>query len=268
VAVVTTGAVPPGTRVSTGSVPRALEGVVQRSACTETDGDALLLRLPHVGRLLARHGDEVTIDAPDAHPDAVRRYLHGPIAAALHQQRGHIVLRGAALSDGRRTIVLVGRAGAAVPPVAISLLRTGWRLVAAEPCAIDGVRVVGGSSRLGLWPDDAARLQLEASQLAPRQPDSPILDFDVAETSSSSPDVRHIVVLCRGLHSSDVEVQHPAGADRFLAITPVTHRDLAQGEPWLGSVSTMLDRVEVTTLRWPGGLELNEVVRLVRETIA
>src|SRR4051812_39128546 len=94
-----------------GPVPERLEDALVRGPVVEGARDAVLLRLPRVGRFLVRPGEPLTVDrAPSASDADVRCFADGPAAAAAALLRGALPLRAACVSIGGRAVAIAGGA--------------------------------------------------------------------------------------------------------------------------------------------------------------
>ena len=247
-----------------GTVPLRLDRAPVQRVGVDADERAFLLRVPHVGRFLARNGDEVIVDAAGAAPSAVARYLEGPVLAALWQQRGSLVMRGAAVVDGDEAVLLVGACGSGASTLAGALVDRGQALVSDGWCAVGPGGAAWGPPRLHLWDFSCRLLGRDPELLEPVQPGSRMRVLPVAQRSSPSGSVpvRAVVVL--------TPVQHPAGevvADscrgtgRFLAVLPALHEDTGRsGAHRMEAAADLVRGVPVIQLCWTLGSSIEAIV--------
>jgi hypothetical protein len=156
-----------------GAVPPGLEAPDRVEAIYQTRGrEEYLLTLPGTGRILIRHGREVTVDVErGADPVNTRALLTGPIQAVLWHQRGLLPLHANAVVIGGRAVALAGNAAAGKSALAATLAQRGHETLADDICVVDvgapGVTALPGVARLRLWRDTLDTLGIAPDGLSP-----------------------------------------------------------------------------------------------------
>jgi hypothetical protein len=156
-----------------GKVPLRFETPDRVEAIFQTRGrDEYLLSLPGTGRILIRHGREVTVEPEaDADPLYTRALLTGPMQAMLWHQRGLLPLHANAVAIGDRAVALAGPSAAGKSTLAAILARDGHLILADDVCAVDiganppRATVLPGVAPLRLWRDTIERLGLPLNGL-------------------------------------------------------------------------------------------------------
>lgn len=111
--------------------------------------------------------------APGALDDEARLIHHVLEAHALQlvTHTGRTPLHAAAVSDGRRAMLLAGPGGAGKSTLCYALVRAGWRLIADDVSFLEitaAPRVWGNTTHIRLLPD-AAGLFVELARLQPQR---------------------------------------------------------------------------------------------------
>jgi hypothetical protein len=147
-----------------------------RGPLIEAVPDAVLVRVPAVGRYLVRAGAVTVERMPDATDADVRCFLDEPVAAAAALLDGELPLRAAAVAVGGRAVAICGPPAAGKSVLAAALARRGHGVLA------DAVVVLARSPRGGaplvrplapepvLWPDSAEELGLAVESGRPVRP--------------------------------------------------------------------------------------------------
>jgi hypothetical protein len=155
-----------------GKVPAHLEAADHIAPIFETQGhDHYVLRLPGTGRMLVRHGCEVTVEPePDADLTAICAIFTGPIQSVLWHQRGLLPLHATAVVVDGRAIALGGPSGSGKSTLAARLSAKGYMPMADGVCAIDmadgkPISVLPGIPHLQLWRDALDRLGIAVDGL-------------------------------------------------------------------------------------------------------
>ncbi|HEY0633036.1 MAG TPA: hypothetical protein VGC98_13350 [Thermoleophilaceae bacterium] len=188
-----------------GHVPERLADACVRGPVVEGAPDAVLLRLPRVGRFLVRADVPAAVErAPGATDADIECFIRGPVAAAAALLRGALPLHAAAVSIGGRAIAIAGISGSGKSAVAAAMALRGHAVLADAVTVVDGlVRPI--APKPVLWPDMVEELGLDPShgevvrpalakrafQLGPRPEAAPlqtvvILLSDPARTRAAS----------------------------------------------------------------------------------
>lgn len=157
-----------------GAVPPRLHEPDHSEAIFQTRGrDEYLLVLPGTGRILVRHGRQVTVELEHgADPINTRALLTGPIQAVLWHQRGLVPLHANAVVIGGRAVALAGTAAAGKSALAATLARDGHQPLADNLCVLDDAgktapaMVLPGVALLRLWRDTIEHLATPADGMA------------------------------------------------------------------------------------------------------
>jgi len=149
--------------VTEARVPERLPEAAYSGPVIEATAEAILLRLPRVGRFLVEASGSVTVEravtATDADLDC---FLDGPVEAARALLAGALPLRAAAVSIGGRAVALAGLSGAGKSAVAAALALRGHPTLADAVTVADDV-VRPRSPEPVLWPDMVEALGLDPS---------------------------------------------------------------------------------------------------------
>ena len=159
---------PPGVPVlREDSVPERLPGALARGPLVEATADAVLIRVPLVGRFLVRGEGPTLVERAAGATDAdLGCFRDGPVAAAAALLRGELPLRAACVSVAGRTVLLCGPSAAGKSALAAALAQRG------HPVLADAVALISTGPGEGpptvtpvapepvLWPDTAAELGL------------------------------------------------------------------------------------------------------------
>lgn len=156
-----------------GTVPLGLDAPDRVEAIFQTRGrDEYLLTLPGTGRILIRHGREVTVDVESgADPVNMRALLTDPIQAVLWHQRGLLPLHANAVVISGRAVALAGTSAAGKSALAATLAQQGHEILADDICVVDvdapRVTLLPGVAHLRLWRDTLDELGVAADGLCP-----------------------------------------------------------------------------------------------------
>lgn len=128
----------------------------------EIDASGFLLRLPAIGRLLAREGRQLAIEPdPGVEPRDMLAFALGTGLGALLYQRGITVLHASAVARDDQAFAFCGPSGIGKSTLAAALCKAGCRFVSDDVSAIR----LNAEGRPLLWPD-ARQLKLFDAGLA------------------------------------------------------------------------------------------------------
>ena len=97
------------------------------------DVDRFWFRVKAVGEFLIQYGTEIIVQIyADADLALVRLFAIGSAFSALMHQRGALVLHGAVLTDGVKTVLFTGESGAGKSTMAAMLWKRGYKVVAED----------------------------------------------------------------------------------------------------------------------------------------
>jgi hypothetical protein len=153
-----------------GFVPLSLADSTSTGPTWEIANETFLLRVPRLARFLMTAGRDIEVDLE---PGALERdatgFILGTAFGILLHQRGALVLHGAAVAMGQRSIAICGASGAGKSTLAAALCRDGFTFVTDDLCVIglDENRrpvVLPDGRRLKLWKDAIDRLDLATRQ--------------------------------------------------------------------------------------------------------
>ena len=131
------------------------------------------------GSFAIHAGREIVVDAPAGlDEDVLRLYLLGPVLALALHQRGWLMLHASAVAIGGRVAAFLGGSGWGKSTMAAALHQRGHALVADDFVAVPAAdqagqapRVYPGFPQIKLWPEAAASVGADASQLPRLHPD-------------------------------------------------------------------------------------------------
>ena len=134
------------------------------------DVDRFWFRITAVAEFLIQQGTEIIVQIyPDADLALVRLFAIGSAFSALMHQRGALVLHGAVLTDGAKTVLFTGESGAGKSTMAAMLWKCGYKVVAEDVAVLyqhdDKWLVYPGYPFMRICPDMFAALQLNTDPL-------------------------------------------------------------------------------------------------------
>ena len=154
-----------------GSVPLRLPDAVVRGPVVEATSDAVLFRIPNVGRFLVHGEGPALVERAYGATDAdLGCFADEPVAAAAALLRGNVVLHAASVSVGGRAVALCGPSALGKSALAAALVQRGHAGLADAVTAISaepetGVPIVAPlAPEPVLWPDIAEELGLDGGQ--------------------------------------------------------------------------------------------------------
>ncbi|WP_087462572.1 hypothetical protein [Oleiphilus messinensis] len=117
-----------------------------------------LVDVANTARYFIRNGDQINVEpAPEANMAAVSLHLTDTALGVLLLQRGVLLLKGAAVTNGREAMVFAGGAATGKSTLAFHFCRQGWELLGDRFCALEirgnNVFVYPIQRRLMLWQD-------------------------------------------------------------------------------------------------------------------
>lgn len=150
-----------------GPVPTSLDHADQHGPNWQMAGDAFLLRVPDVVRMLLIGGQHLTWQCEGATrpEDAVIFVAASGIGLLLHQ-RGRAVLHASAVAVDGRAMLFCGPSGAGKSTIAAMLARRGHDLLSDDQCVLSGLgqgtpMVHPDGRAMKLWRQAIERLQLD-----------------------------------------------------------------------------------------------------------
>lgn len=168
-----------------GRVPTRLERPDYIAPIFQTAGTGeYLLVLAGTGRVLIRHGSEITVE-PESGLAATNlsAVLTGLVQAVLWHQRGLLPLHASVVVIGGRAVALCGPGASGKSTLAAVLAAQGYLAIADDICVVDGsnnggVLVHPGGMRLQLWGDALADLGVATDGLQRALPHKERYFFD------------------------------------------------------------------------------------------
>jgi hypothetical protein len=177
-----------------GHVPEGLPDARVRGPVVEASVDALLLRLPRVGRFLVHADGSVSVErAPGATDADIVCFIRGPVAAGAALLRGAVPLHAAAVSIDGRTIAIAGLSGSGKSALAAAMALRGHAVLADAVAVVDElVRPLAPDPVL--WPDMVSELGLDPDQGEIVRPALAKRAFSLGPRPEAAP-LRAVVVL-------------------------------------------------------------------------
>ncbi len=151
-----------GVIIAAGAIPGQLEQPEKVRRHYQTAPGVVLLHAKGVGRMLVEHGRRITYEgAPGCTDELLAGHVLGSGLAAIHHQRGNVVLHGASICRGGRVFLICGKSGAGKSTTTAHLLANGGETLGDDVAAIgDGPNylVHPGPASTRLADDALARL--------------------------------------------------------------------------------------------------------------
>jgi hypothetical protein len=254
------------------ALPEALPDAVVRGPVVEATRDAILLRVPTVGRFLVRDGEPVRLDRHPRAADAdIRCFLDGAVAAAQALMRGVPALRAATVVLNGRAVALVGVPAVGKSTVAAALARRG------HPVLADSVTVVEQdgqihplAARPQLWPDMVARLELDPAAGEPVRPGLSKLAFDLGQGEAAP--LGAVVQLANTVVHDEPTHSIVTGSDKTFALLRFAWCTRLLGPlglegRWFTLVSRAAAAVDVWHVLKPSALSPGDVAALLEEAV-
>jgi hypothetical protein len=204
-------------------VPSTLSNARERGVLFDASPEGYLLRVPGVGRFLARDGREILVE-PDGGSalDIATFVLGSPLSALLHQ-RGVLLLHASGVLGAKGAILLAGHSGRGKSTAAAALALRGYPVITDDAAVVtldpDGRPVVhSGGTRINLWQDALDRLG-HTGEVGRRVREG-IEKFAVPVPISVDPTPKPLVkVFLLGTHNrSEVVVESLADGAKFEAL--------------------------------------------------
>jgi hypothetical protein len=261
-------------------VPHRLPGAAVRGPLIEATPEAVLLRVPMVGRFLARSDGPVAVERAAGATDAdLHCFRDGPVAAAVALLQGRLVLRAACVSIGGRAVALCGASAAGKSAIAAALGQRGHPVIAdavtvmsAEPGEPPLVTPLAPDPVL--WPDTARELRLDGPPAARRV--RPALDMHAYRLGPRpvTTEVAAVAILRTGATRSEPVVEPLAGMAKLPPLMASRwHGRLVEPLGQLAAQFAILTRLAavvagVHLVRPQGGAPLSRLADLVEGVLA
>jgi hypothetical protein len=204
-------------------VPARLADAVVRGPQIDAARDAILLRVPDVGRFLVRSDGPVLVERADGASDADLRCFRDEAVAALAALLARrLVLRAASVAIGAHVVALCGPSGAGKSALAAALAQRG------HPVLSDSVTVLspgpdGGAPTVApvapepvLWPDAVEALGLKPGAGRHVRPPLPKRAYRLGpDNRPASPALAAVVILQPTPASSGVSLEAVSGGAKL-----------------------------------------------------
>jgi hypothetical protein len=161
----------PDIEIRYGTVPDHLSGAVQPMPEAQITSDAVLLKIPSIGRFHIQSGKQILVQ-PDSDVQAadLRLFLLGSALGAIYFQRGDFPLHASVVVINDAAVAFSGDPGAGKSTLAAWLNEQGHPLLCDDVCVIrftDGQRPMAYPAfpRLKLWTDALSALDIDPQGL-------------------------------------------------------------------------------------------------------
>lgn len=220
----------PDVEIRLGSVPEALEQPKDSGAAFQASDKEFLLKIKDVAAFYIKDGNSIVIQPFEGSSELdVRIFLLGSVFGALLQQRGYLVLHGAALQVNGQGVLLTGRAGIGKSTLASAFHQKGYSVLTDDVCAVimgdDGTPyIVPGFPSLKLWKDAAERMGRNVEGLIPvrKSMDKFRVDIDAQFCQDHIP--LHRVYVLLNTESEKLELKELAGINKLKALIKNSYR--------------------------------------------
>jgi hypothetical protein len=263
-------------------LPPRLEDPIFRGPLLEATREAVLLRVPTVGRFLVNaNGHSIVEPSPGATEADVRCFRDESVAAVAAVLRGQLALTASAVAIDGRAVVLCGRAGAGKSATAAALALRGHPVLADAVTVISaptdgGEPIVTPTGReLSLWPDVASELGLNANAGRVVRPALAKRAYGLGPAPAAAPaPVAAIVALGVSGSGRPPDLQAIAGTDRVALLAASRwHRAVAAALGQLGTEFSLFTQLASTgswvqLVRPWRGSSPNALAKLVEDLLA
>jgi len=220
----------PDIAIRYGVVPETLVDATSRGLRFQVAPDRFLLKVDGVARYLVISGKEIVIEpCLSATEYDIQVFLLGSVFGALLQQRGDLVLHGAAIVVNGQGIILSGVSGIGKSTLAAALSQKGYPVLTDDVSAVrfsaaGTPSVIPGYPRLKLWADSAEKLGNDTTSLQQVRGNLEKFEYTMTENFCQTP------VPLRGLYqlnisdSTSVQVVRDKGLQKLETLMKNTYR--------------------------------------------
>jgi hypothetical protein len=261
-------------------VPRRLADAITRGPLVEASPDAILFRVPNVGRYLVHAEGPVLVERESTATDAdLTCFRDEPIAAAAAFLRGELVLRAATVSVEGRAVALCGPSGHGKSALAAALAQRGHAVLADAVTVIvdepgeDDPTVAPLAPDLVLWPAAVRELGLDHQPARRVRPALAKCAFRLGAEPVAAPLVA-VILLREDVEVSEPELEPARGTDKLqLVLGSRWHRGLVEqlghgAAQFFGATRVAASVDCVNLVRPRSGAPLNVLAALVEERLA
>lgn len=268
----------PDVRINRGRVPKELPQATLNGANWMLAGDAFLLRIPGIARMLMNAGREIVVEteSSSSEADAVPFLLGSGFGVLLHQ-RGALALHASAVAHEGRAIALCGPSGVGKSTLSAALCQAGCRFISDDISVISvesGQPLVLPDSRQHrLWADAIERLSLSERQ--GKAVRDTLQKYHVTPSCDGAAMPLSMIIVLREAEFRGqepvIETLNIADAAALLradVYRPTLASRMGLDAALFGKVAKLLGQVRVLRLTRPREIErLEEVVALVRQQL-
>lgn len=221
----------PDVAVRFGKLPEHLDEIKSSGVLFEISDGHFLLKLPKVGRYLAKNGMEIIIDPnPEASDDEIRLFLLGSVLGAILHQRGYLPLHGSSVRVKNEAVVIIGNSAAGKSTLAASLDKNGFPLISDDISSVSlnssGECIIHpGIPYIKLWKDVIEKLHpgTDLNRVRPQ-----IEKYKVPLSLNSARQKAlpiKIIVLLSTKNEEGFSVEEITGAKKLIVLRENIYRD-------------------------------------------
>lgn len=220
----------PDITVRYGAVPETLADATSMGLRFQVAPDRFLLKVDGVARYMVSNGQEIMIEpCPSAKEHDIRVFLLGSVLGALLQQRGDLVLHGAAVVVNNHGIILSGVSGVGKSTLAAALSQKGYLIltddVSVIRCSTAGSScIIPGYPRLKLWADSAEKIGNDTNSLQQVRGELGKFDVPLTEEFCQTPVPLRCLYQLNISDSTSVQIVRDNGVQKLETLMKNTYR--------------------------------------------
>jgi len=218
----------PDVKIRQGNVPKHLPVIYGGGALFEIGPTDFLLRFEKIGSFRVENGKNITVQSFEGtRPEEVRLFILGSVMGALLHQRGVLALHGSAITNGQKSIVVIGKSSVGKSSVAAFFSQKGYEIISDDITAIkfqNGTSLVSpGIPQIKLWRDVIEHLKM-GNDLIKIRPDFEKYAKSIRNHYSSSPKLIDTIIHLDTRNTVDYNLSKITGFDKFNCLLSNTYR--------------------------------------------
>ncbi len=220
----------PDVVIRMGKVPDFLENPKETARRFQASEQEFLLMVDDTASFYIKNGNEIIIEPLGGSSELdIRLFLLGSAFGALLQQRGYLVLHGAALEIKGKGVLFTGRSGMGKSTLAAAFHEKGYHVLTDDVCAVrigeDGIPyIVPGFPSLKLWKDAAERLGRTVGGLIPVRKTMDKFRIDIEEQFCERTIPLQEIYVLGEADEAGIQLSEITGMDKLEALIRNSYR--------------------------------------------